>query len=354
MTGRLAFLQAFSVRAWLLLVGWATLFVVCAIPLHRDSFASQAKSGSPGRVLLVGPDRELKAPSAAAPLARPGDTIRIDAGVYRDCAVWRVPNLMLEGVGGTAHIRDVSCEGKGLWVFYAGPAKVKNIRFSGAKVPRRNGAGIRWEGRGWLVVENARFDGNQMGILTHNRRGSRLFVSKSRFDGNGACEKFCGHAIYAGFIGELRVQASEFSGHLFGHHIKSRALVSRIVGNRISDGPAGTASYAINLPNSGTADIRHNVIRKGRLSDNIHCAICIGEEIRPRGPEYRPFNAANPSRGIAVARNTFRNDGSSAETAFVWNRGPHPVRLEANTMTGPGVKYFAGPRPEKEPASRGH
>ncbi|MGB0632771.1 MAG: right-handed parallel beta-helix repeat-containing protein [Alphaproteobacteria bacterium] len=283
-----------------------------------------------------------------------GDTIRIDAGVYRDCAVWRAPRLTIEGVGGVAHIRDVSCEGKGLWVFCNGPVKIRNVRFSGAQVPRRNGAGIRWEGRGWLVVENTRFDGNQMGILTHNRRISRLFVSNSRFEGNGACEKFCGHAIYAGYIGELRVQGSTFRNHAFGHHIKSRALVSTIVGNRISDGPTGTASYAINLPNSGTADIRHNVIQKGRLTDNIHCAVCIGEEIRPRGPEYRASSAANPSRGITVTQNTFRNDSGSPETALVWNRGPHPVRLQANTMTGPGVKYFAGPKPDEKPKSAGH
>ena len=111
-------------------------------------------------------------------------------------------------------------------------------------------------------MENAQFDGNQMGILTHNKRVPKLFVSNSRFERNGACEKFCGHAIYARYIAELRVQGSTFANHAFGHHIKSRALTNRIVGNRISDGPVGTASYAINLPNSGTADIRYDVIQK--------------------------------------------------------------------------------------------
>lgn len=108
------------------------------------------------------------------------------------------------------------------------------------------------------------------------------------------------------------------------------------------------------MPNSGTADIRYNVIQKGRMTDNIHCAICIGEEIRPPGPEYRASNAANPSHGIAVAQNTFRNDSNSPETALVRNRGPHPVRLQANTMIGPGVKYFVGPKPHKEPKPGGH
>ena len=127
-----------------------------------------------------------------------------------------------------------------------------------------------------------------------------------------------------------------------------RALVSRIVGNRISDGPTGTSSYAINLPNSGSADIRHNVIQKGPFSDNVHCAICIGEEIEPPKDSPRP-RRVNYSRGIVVTANTFRNESKSPETVFVWNRGPHPVKLQANTMTGPGTKYFIGPKPEKKP-----
>ena len=236
-------------------------------------------------------------------------------------------------------------------MFYDGPGKLRKVRFSGAKVARRNGAGIRWEGRGRLVVEDSRFDGNQMGILTHNKTISSLSVSKSRFDGNGNCEKFCGHAIYAGFISELRVEDSEFRNHYFGHHIKSRALVSHIAGNRISDGAAESASYAINLPNSGTALIRHNVIQKGPLSDNINCAICIGEEIKPPSPETRLSNATNASRGIVVEQNSFRNDSNSPETVFVWNRGPHPVTLRGNSATGTGTLYFAGPKPEQKDVS---
>ena len=332
----------------ILIIGWVALFLACFFPADRPAWSMEAKS--PGRVLHVGPSRELKAPSSAAPLAEAGDTIRIDAGVYRDCAVWRVPRLTIEGVGGVAHIRDVSCEGKGLWVFYDGPVEIRNVRFSGAQVARRNGAGIRWEGRGRLTVENAYFDGNQMGILTHNKQVSSLVVSDSRFDGNGACEEYCGHGIYAGYISELQVLRSRFSNQAFGHHIKSRALVSKIIGNRISDGPSGTASYAINLPNSGTADIRDNVIQKGRLSDNVHCAICIGEEIKPPGPEFRAWNAANPSQGISVTQNKFHNDSGSPETALVWNRGPDPVQLSDNTMIGPGVEYFEGPKPDKPAA----
>ena len=311
-----------------------------------------AQTPATGRVLRVGPDRALTMPSAAASIARPGDRILIDAGTYRDCAVWRTPDLTIEGAGGLAHIRDVACEGKAIWVFYSAPVTVRQVRFSGARVARRNGAGIRWEGGGPLTVEDSVFDDNQMGILSHNRRASRLVVVRSRFEGNGNCETFCGHALYAGLIAALTVRDSVFTGHYFGHHIKSRALASEVSGTRIGDGAAGTSSYAIDLPNSGSALIRGNVIAKGPGSDNPYCAICIGEEIVAPAPGAGPAAApaptgvANPSDGIVIEGNRFDNATGSADTAFVWNRGPHAVTLRDNALTGPGVAYVAGPRPE--------
>jgi hypothetical protein len=71
-----------------------------------------------------------------------------------------------------------------------------------------------------------------------------------------------------------------FRNLYFGYYFESRALVSHIAGNRISDGAKGSAGYAINLQNTGTELIRHNVIQKGPLRDNINCAICIGKEIK--------------------------------------------------------------------------
>lgn len=343
-------------QLFLIAFGWIGILVVCAMVPER-AFSGGVATWSedaqpPGRMLRVGPTRKLKLPSEAAAIVRMGDTVRIDAGVYADCAIWRTPGITLTGdANGETQIRDISCDGKALWVFYDGPATVQNIRFSGAKVPRRNGAGIRWEGQGRLTIRNARFDGNQMGILTHNKRISSLHISRSRFDGNGNCPKFCGHAVYAGAIATLTVKASQFSNHRFGHHIKSRALVSSIIGNTLSDGASGTSSYAINLPNSGTASIRRNTIQKGPLSDNVHCAICIGEEIARPGLEGTPNKKrgpANPSNGILVAQNTFRNDSGAAETVFVWNRGPHPVSLRNNILAGPGSAYFVGPKPKKK------
>jgi hypothetical protein len=343
------------IPAILLVFGWISLFAICFIAPERAFSAQEHMRAAAslvfksGRVLVVGPKRQLKTPSEAAMVVRRGDTVRIDPGNYADCAVWRTSDITLMGTGpGYAHIRDVSCEGKALWVFYDGPARVENIRFSGARVIRRNGAGIRWEGRGWLVVYRSKFDRNQMAILTHNKQVSSLSVSDSVFEENGFCETYCGHGIYAGLISKLIVRSSVFRNTHFGHHIKSRARVTHIVGNHLSGGRTGTASYAINLPNSGSASIRRNTIQKGPMSDNVFCAICIGEEITAPGMAAKRSGERNPSGGIAIDDNKFRNDSGRPETVFVWNRGPHTVSLRGNVLSGPGSAYISGPRPELE------
>ena len=295
--------------------------------------AGADRRNSKRRVLLVGPTRRLKKPSAAARVARPGDLIEIDAGEYKDCAVWRTPNIRIQGVGGYAHVKDISCDGKAIWVFYASPVQISHVRFSGARVIHNNGAGIRWEGSGRLVIENSWIHNNQMGILTHNVKKSRLIVKHSKFEENGDCPNFCGHGIYAGRIRHLSVSNSEFVGHKHGHHIKSRAYFTDIMGNRISDGPRGTASFAIDLPDSGTANIRYNFIEKGPKADNKKGVISIGEE-----GERIEGGSFNPSRFIKIESNVFLNSGRRP-TNFVWNRGRHPVTLRSNKFTGPGARY---------------
>jgi hypothetical protein len=299
-----------------------------AAQASRDQAHSAGSEGS-RTVYRVGPARQLKTPSQAARLVRDGDAVLIDPGVYQDCAVWRADRLILRGVGRLAHVKDISCEDKGIWVIYGHAVRVENMHFSGAKVANRNGAGIRFHG-GLLTVRDSHFHNNQMGILTHNKRKSWLLVERSTFQQNGDCESFCGHGVYAGSIAKLRIVGSTFRFHKFGHHIKSRALSSEIIGNRIIDGNLGTASFAINLPNGGTALIRNNVLEKGALSQNAMAMISIGEE-----------GVKNPSRGSVISNNVFKNR-SRRTTRFVWNRGNQPLKLIGNHFSGKGQKLVGG------------
>ena len=69
----------------------------------------------PGRVLQVGSTRLLRSPSAAAAIARDGDTIEIEAEEYRgDVAVWSRDRITIRAVGGRARLvaAGASAEGK--------------------------------------------------------------------------------------------------------------------------------------------------------------------------------------------------------------------------------------------------
>ena len=119
-------------------LGLALILLAGIVP-PPPTEAAETTTANARRLVLVGPKQALKLPSEAAKIAQPGDRIRIDAGTYRDCAVWRTPNITIEDVGGYAHVKDISSHRKAIWVFYASPVRISNVRFSGARVRYRNG-----------------------------------------------------------------------------------------------------------------------------------------------------------------------------------------------------------------------
>jgi hypothetical protein len=281
--------------------------------------------GAGAATLQVGPGQAYALPSAAAAAARDGDRVVIAAGTYKDCAVWRASNLVIEGAGPDATvIADKTCMGKALFVTEGSNITVQGMTLSGARVPDFNGAGIRAEG-GDLTVRRVRFTGNQDGLLAGAAAGVRITVSDSAFLRNGTCEGSggCAHGIYVGKIALLRIERSRFAGTRQGHHIKSRALRTEVTGCDLADGTDGTSSYAIDIPNGGAVLLRDNRIEKGPGSSNRTAAVSIGEE-----------GAANPTSEISIAHDTFLADGGYG-TTFVVNLTATPARLTGNTLQGP-------------------
>jgi hypothetical protein len=280
------------------------------------------------RVIEVGPARAMKLPSGAAAVAKSGDTVRIDAGDYADCAVWRADNLTIEGQG-VVVIRDKVCEDKGIFVTAGANITIRGIEFAHARSSTRNGAGIRAEGAN-LTVENSRFTDDENGILSGANPKSRILIRGSVFTRNGKCDPDCAHGIYIGAVALLQVANSVFLAQNVGHHIKSRAQRTEIVGTSIKDGPTGTASFAVDLPDGGSLLLRNNAIEKGPQSQNHLAAVSIGEESK-----------RNPTADLLIERNTFQNDAAAA-TAFVRNTTTTPARLVGNHLTG-SVLPLTGP-----------
>ncbi|WP_343909711.1 NosD domain-containing protein [Nocardioides aquiterrae] len=280
-----------------------------------------ADAGGP-RTWRVGPDRELTTPSAAAAVARDGDTVLIDAGTYAgDVATWTQDDLTLRGRGGRVHLRAEgrSAQGKAIWVIAGDRTAVDRIEFSGATVPDGNGAGIRQEGED-LTVTRSRFHDNENGILAGAAPGSDIVVRRSRFFRNGAGDGYT-HNLYIGAVRSLTVTGSWLWGADEGHELKSRAARNTIAGNLISDHGA-TASYSIDLPNGGRSLVAGNTIVQGPRSANS-ALVSYGAE---------GFGSA--SRELWVVNNTFVN--RRATGTFVSLADGSDAQLRNNLLVGPG------------------
>ena len=291
-------------------------------PLLLAVLAS-ASSTAFARDLTVGAGKAYPTPSAAAAAAGAGDRILVSPGHYFDCAVLTADRVTIEGVGDPASVvlTDKTCQGKALLVIDGQDATVANLTLTRARVPDGNGAGIRAEG-GNLTVQGVRFINNQDGILTIPNPAMTLTVRDSLFDHNGVCGAACSHAIYAGHIALLTVEHSVFRDTRDGHDIKSRALRTVVTGCDISDGPAGTASYLVELPNGGALVMRGNTLEKGPLAGNHTAAVAIGME-----------GVDQPTGEITVEGNRFTNDGEY-HTTFVNNVTATEATLRHNVLSG--------------------
>ena len=279
-------------------------------------------------VLEAGAGKPFAKPSDAIAKAHDGDTVRVAAGTYEDCASIRQNRFIIEGDGGEVVMKNKTCAGKAILVIDGTKVTVRGLTLSNARVADKNGAGIRAEG-GELLVENTRFLDNENGLMSANEPKVSIRIVDSTFMGNGACQPVCSHGIYAGHIKFLRVERSRFFNQHEGHHIKSRADSTEVVGCDIADGPTGNSSYLIEIPNGGAVSIAANQMRKGRMSSNGGTAISIGGEgeINPPGP-------------IVIRDNNFVNE-QERSTVFVRSFAATPAQLSGNTLTG-AVTALAG------------
>lgn len=298
-------------------MNWTRMILIAAAIVAPLGIVSAATA----KVLEVGPDKPFRQPSDAIAAAENGDDVRIAGGQYFDCAIVRQDNLTIEGIGPDAVLTDKTCAGKALLVIDGNNVTVRNLTLQRARVPDRNGAGIRAEG-GDLTVENTRFINNENGILAADNPSASFRITGSSFIGNGRCDGACAHGLYIGHAKLLVVDHTRFFDTHVGHNIKSRALRTEITDCDIEDGPTGTSSYLIEAPNGGTLIVERNKMEKGRLSQNQGNTIMIGSE-----------GVTQPTAQITIRDNVFSND-ENRPTTFVTNRTATPAELSGNVFKG--------------------
>jgi len=300
------------------------IFTACVSGLLLGQISrAQAAEAAAGRLLRVGPAQQYKIPSAAAAAAQDGDTIGIDAGDYPgDVAVWSANNLTICGVNGMAHLEanGKSAQQKAIWIIRGNDTTVEHVEFSGCRVTDRNGAGIRQEGRG-LIVRNCSFHDNEDGILTGANPGSDILVEYSEFNHNGHGDGYS-HNMYIGQVRSFTLQFCYSHDAVTGHLVKSRAQTNYILYNCLTDGPAGTSSFVIDLPNGGRSFLIGNIIQHGPRAEN-GLAISYAAE----GPK-------NAVQELYVVNNTFINERAASGSFLRIFGTPSAVRVINNLITG--------------------
>jgi hypothetical protein len=277
------------------------------------------------RVHRIGPGQPYEKPSEIAKAVRDGDTVEILPGTYlNDSVVWSRSNLTIRGVGGRPHFTFDDTgkikNGKGIWVITGENVVVENIEFSGAKVRDRNGAGIRVEGNN-LTVRNCHFHHNQVGLMTGRLAGD-ITIENSEFGYQQREGQFT-HAVYVGDVNRFLFRGNYVHNTAGGHHVKSRAKVSEILYNRLTDEKDGTASYLIDLSQCGRARVIGNLLHKGRGAENA------------TGIAYGAEGCGDREKDLAVVNNTYVNHYANGGP-FVRNWSLTPVLVANNLLVSPG------------------
>lgn len=210
-----------------------------------------------------GGDCEFTSLKTAIAAIKPGDTVRLAAGVYREAALITTPGITIKGEPG-AHLQGVAYNGKAALVVRADNVTIDGIECSGIAVRDHNGACVRIEGRD-LVIRNVYFHDNQEGVL--GGHGGSLVIERSRFERNGYNRGFA-HSVYITSVDTFVFRNNRvLSTKDEGQGVKSRAKETIIEGNVIA-GLDARDSRAIDVPNGGTIVIRSNVLQKGVNSSN--------------------------------------------------------------------------------------
>ncbi|MFO1226935.1 hypothetical protein [Roseateles sp.] len=282
------------------------------------------------QVLKVGPREAHRTLASAAKAATDGCLIEVEAGDYlADVATWPQHELTLRAVGGRVRLiaSGAHAQGKGIFVTRGQRQRIEGLDFIGARVPDRNGAGIRLEA-GSLTLVDCRFEDNENGVLTSNDPAVELDLIDCDF-GRIAMGTGQTHQCYVGAIARLGVTGCHFHSGLMGHLLKSRARVNQVLYSRLIDGIGGRASYELEFPNGGQNLVMGNLIGQSSTSENPHL-ISVGAE-GLRGGTHALWLVHNtciddrPGGGIWLRAASGLTDVHVANNLFVGRRAFEPA-----------------------------
>jgi nitrous oxidase accessory protein len=180
--------------------GWRSLLLFgVAVPLSA-------------RVLWVGASAEFLTVEAALRAARPGDTVRLQPGVYREWGLVVEVPIVLEGNG--AAVLDAEGRGEILRVRASGVTiRGLVLRRSGVSFLRDNAA-IRLDSVQDCRIERNRLEENFFGIYL--ARSARCTVQENSILGKAEREASAGNGIHLWYCRDILVRGNTIAGHRDG------------------------------------------------------------------------------------------------------------------------------------------
>lgn len=296
------------------------------------------------RVLAVGPGQEFAAPSLAAKVAQDGDLVSIEPGTYYDCSTWRAAHLSIQGHGDGVVLTDVTCQGKAILILDGDDASIRNLTLARARVPDRNGAGIRLETPS-VTLENVRFINDEVGLLAGAPAPGRIRITDCLFEAGGVGQANDDAPTYAIMVGPaalLQVERSTIRG-VKGGGISTSAAYAVLNGNAIGVGTGEGAQPAVQATAGGLL-MQDNVITLGPRPPVRAAAVWaveIGETILRRN---RLINQTGQPATLLLDWTT----GSPAMEANVVGRGDTELsssgrwRFVASTMAHGTIAWAHG------------
>ncbi len=305
-----------------------------------DKPAAEPRISTPPRVCNLQTKRCYHTLFEGALRLQDNQTLELQPGRYvKDVAVVTARNVTLRvAKGGQAVLDPVGRHafGKGTLVTTGSNITIEGFTFLNARVPHRNGAGIRHEG-GDLTIRNCRFLGNEMGIITNNHPTAHVQIIDSEFARSTRVDHptislngYPAHNIYIGQIERLTLRGVWSHATEVGHALKSRARHNDIEASYFSS-RAGTGSYEAEFPSGGNVRFVGNIVEQGVGSRNTQM-LAIGFEF-----SRYPSEVKNPR--IEISQNTFINHNAllGAMVSIRNARDYVPTtQMMGNIWAGPG------------------
>jgi hypothetical protein len=296
------------------------------------------------RTLAVGPQQPFPVPSAAARAAQDGDVVLIEPGEYYDCAVWTQDHLVIAGAGPGVVITDSTCQGKAVFVVTGHDTTIRDLTLARARVPDRNGAGIRQEGQD-LTLQRVRFVNNEVGLMDGAAGAGAIRISGCTFEAGGIGGDRPSFAVLVGAVSLLRIEGSTFKG-VKGGQMNTAAARTELAGNQIDTGTGEQPAVAV-LSSGGHLVMQDNLLSIGPNAPRLAAAVLVTGDDAPELRRNRLLNTTGrpaallldwTSQNPVLQDNVVGRGDAVLSTDEVWRHRAsvlyHGAKDEAHAVAG--------------------